>query len=92
MDLFLPENQIGQLPSRVTVHTSGGERLGSGAFVPALWGVMLRVDAWPTLVGGGCWLLARVPEGVGMVDVPSVRRRGHAPPVPQAMRADQVWE
>ncbi|MFB9991003.1 hypothetical protein ACFFLM_03275 [Deinococcus oregonensis] len=54
--LFLPEGRSGVLPTRVTVHTSAGERLGSGAYVPGLRGVMIRADAWPTLEGGGCWL------------------------------------
>ncbi|PIG95558.1 hypothetical protein AMD26_020275 [Deinococcus sp. UR1] len=71
--LFLPAGCSGVLPSRVTVHASSGDQVGSGAFVRGLRGVMLQVSAWPAGRSGECWLTARVPEGARLEPVTARR-------------------
>jgi hypothetical protein len=44
-----------------------------GAFVSGLRGVMIQVDPWPRLEGGGYWLLIWVPSGTQRVDVTASR-------------------
>ncbi|PTA66610.1 hypothetical protein C8263_17055 [Deinococcus arcticus] len=77
----------------MTVHASSGDRIGSGAFVPGLRGVMVQVSAWPRLVDGGCWLLVRVPGDARMMPVPVGGRRPSMParPEPREVFVDQAF-
>lgn len=72
LGMFILAGLIGQLPLRARVML-GEERLGSGVFVPGLRGVMLRMEAWPAMPGGECWMQLVVLEGVGFAEVEAAR-------------------
>lgn len=73
--VFLPAGVSGELPERLEVRDAFGTRLGSGVFVPGLRGVMLRVNAWPVLREGGCWVRLVIPDGAASVRLDAGRGR-----------------